>query len=121
MPVPAPTTAVGPSVYWITGVHGTWGGMVTNPDPVENDVCVGLLADCSSSQRSFWSSVDAASSRHARTVGDFVGAIQGHAGVAWALADDAHPSATSVSPRVSAPHRCRYRTSPSSSDRAERA
>src|SRR3954454_4570477 len=109
MPVPAPTTAVGPSVYWITGVHGTWGGMVTNPDPVENDVCVGLLADCSSSQRSFWSRLDAASSRWARADADFVVSIHGHWGGACALAAPVNAesaSAPSVNPSANSRHRC---------------
>ncbi len=107
IPVPVPTTAVGPSVYWITGVQGTWGGMVTNPDPVENDVCVGLLADCSSSQRSFWSRLDDASSSCARADADFVVSIHGHWGGAWALADPATAESASVTPSANSRHRCR--------------
>ena len=92
-PVPAPAIALGASVYWITGVQGTCGGMVVVcPPPMLNTVWAGLLADCSSSQRSFWSRLDAARSASARAVADLVVSIHGHSGGDWAFAGVASTS-----------------------------
>ena len=63
IPLPAPATFAGPSEYWMIGVHATCAGIVMPP---WNAVCVGLFADISSSQRIFWSSVDASRSNRAR-------------------------------------------------------
>ena len=95
-PVPA-TTDVGPSAYAMNGVHGTCAGSGLPPALR----FAGSLADCSSSQRSFWSSVEAASSACARWSGVLLVSIQGHDG-AWADALPAVPSPTAVMAAASA-------------------